>query len=422
VYESFATVWERVADAIPEAPAVVQGDRRVTYREVEDRAGRLAGALAARGVGHDTKVALFLHNCPEYMELLFALSKLRALPANVNFRYLGDELVQLVDNADAEVLVHHRSLRDRVDAARDRMPGVRHTIEIDDDGGDSEYEALLRAHEPAPRIERSGDDLLLWYTGGTTGLPKGVLWHQGTLLGYGLIAAYALQDETPPDPGSLDQLIADVRRWRERGTPLVSLLTTPLVHATAVHQANTAFAVGGTVVLLERGRTDGDAICTTIARERPSVLEVVGDVLMRRVARALDADPARAADLAPELIRWQSPNIHTRRTALEDVEFRGARIRRGDKVVLWQRSANRDERVFDEPNALRIDRPNARRHLGFGWGIHRCIGARLAEMEVRVVWEEILRRGMRFRIVEPPRISPNNFINGYDALIVEILA
>ena len=85
-------------------------------------------------------------------------------------------------------------------------------------------------------------------------------------------------------------------RWRERGTPLVSLLTTPLVHATAVHQANTAFAVGGTIVLLERGRTDGDTICATIARERPSVLEIVGDVLMRRVARALDdADAARRA-------------------------------------------------------------------------------------------------------------------------------
>src|SRR5436853_7731853 len=85
VYESFATVWERVADAIPDAPAVVQGERHITYREVEDRAARLASALGAHGVGPDTKVALFLHNCPEYMELLFALSTLRAVPANVNF-------------------------------------------------------------------------------------------------------------------------------------------------------------------------------------------------------------------------------------------------------------------------------------------------------------------------------------------------
>src|SRR5205823_6367903 len=119
---------------------------------------------------------------------------------------------------------------DRVNDERARIPQVRHTIEIDDGGADSEYEELLRTHAPAARIERSGDDVLLWYTGGTTGLPKGVLWHQGTLLGYGLIAAYALQDEAPI--GSIDQLVADVKRWRDRGTPLVSLLTTPLVHAT----------------------------------------------------------------------------------------------------------------------------------------------------------------------------------------------
>jgi 3-oxocholest-4-en-26-oate---CoA ligase len=291
VYESFATVWERVADAIPDAPAVVQGAVRVTYREVEDRAARLAAALAELGVGRDTKVALFLHNCPEYMECLFALSKLRAVPVNVNFRYLGDELVQLVDNADAEVLVYHASLRERVLDARDHMPGLRHLIEVDDDHGESAYEQRVRTHDRAPRVARSGDDLLLWYTGGTTGLPKGVLWHQGTLLGYGLIAAYALQGETPTD--SVDRLIDDVRRWRSRGTPLISLLTTPLVHATAVHQANTAFAVGGTIVLLERGHTDGDAICAAIARERPCVLEIVGDVLMRRLARALDAADER---------------------------------------------------------------------------------------------------------------------------------
>ena len=133
MYESFATVWERVADAIPDAPAVVQGDHRVTYGEVEDRAARLAAGLAELGVGPDTKVALFLHNCPEYMECLFALSKLRAVPANVNFRYLGDELAQLVENADADVLVYHRSLRERVAGARDRMPRLRHLVEIDDD-------------------------------------------------------------------------------------------------------------------------------------------------------------------------------------------------------------------------------------------------------------------------------------------------
>jgi 3-oxocholest-4-en-26-oate---CoA ligase len=260
VYESFATVWERIADAVPDAPAVIQGERRTTYREVDHRAARLAAALADLGVGPDSKVALFLYNCPEYMECLFALSKLRAVPANVNFRYLGDELAQLVDNADADVLVYHRSLRDRVLDARDRMPTLRHVVEVDDDHADSGYEELLRSHDPAPRIERSGDDLLLWYTGGTTGLPKGVLWHQGTLLGYGLIAAYALQDEAPTE--SVDQLTADARRWRDRGTPLVSLLTTPLVRSPSAAPSCCSSAATPTATRSARPFSANDRACS----------------------------------------------------------------------------------------------------------------------------------------------------------------
>ena len=377
MYESFATVWERVADAIPGAPAAVQGDHRVTYGEVEDRAARLAAGLAELGVVPDTKVALFLHNCPEYMECLFALSKLRAVPANVNFRYLGDELAQLVENADADVLVYHRSLRERVAGARDRMPRLRHVVELDDDHADSAYEELLRSHAPAPRIARSGDDLLLWYTGGTTGLPKGVLWHQGTLLGYGLIAASALQGEAPPD--SVDQLIADVKRWRDRGTPLVSLLTTPLVHATAVHQANTAFAVGGTIVLLERGHTDGDTICATIERERPNVLEIVGDVLMRRIAHALDAADARGEPYDLSSLR----RIHNS-GAMVSAPLKDALLSRGTMHVYDSLGSSeavgfgvalddgpgpeRDRALHARPQRPPARRRRPRRHPGLGRG------------------------------------------------------
>jgi fatty-acyl-CoA synthase len=171
------------------------------------------------------------------------------------------------------------------------MERVRHTVEVDDDHDDSEYEELLRAHDGAARVERSGDDVVLWYTGGTTGLPKGVVWRQGTLLTYGVASAAGLQGETAPE--SLDGLVEAVRRWRDRGTPQVSLLTTPLVHATAVHQANTTLSVGGTIVLLERGRSDGDAICAAIASARPTLLQIVGDVLVRRVAAALEHAEAR---------------------------------------------------------------------------------------------------------------------------------
>jgi fatty-acyl-CoA synthase len=297
VYESYASVWELVADATPDARAVVQGARAVTYGELEDRAARLAAAWSAAGVQRDTHVALYLHNCPEYLECLFACSKLRALPVNVNFRYGGGELAALVDNADAEVLVYHRSLAAHVAAARDAMPRVHTLVELDDGATETavadarDYDALVRTHEPMTRIARAGDDFLLWYTGGTTGMPKGVLWHQGTLLDFGLTTTYSLQDE--PAAASPAELVDDVTRWRAEGTTVDALLTTPLVHATAVHQANSALSSGATVVLLEHGPVHGDAVCATIAETRPRVLQVVGDVIVGRVAHALEAAEAR---------------------------------------------------------------------------------------------------------------------------------
>jgi 3-oxocholest-4-en-26-oate---CoA ligase len=295
VYESFATVWEAIADAIPDATAIVQGERRVQWRELQDHAARLAAGLAAEGIGQGSHIALFLFNCPEYMECTFACSKLRALSANVNFRYEAGELAALLENADAEVLLFHRSLSERVATVRDRLPKLRVLIEIDDGGtatpvpGAIAYDDVLAANEPLPRIERSGDDLLMWYTGGTTGLPKGVLWHQGTLLNYGAVYAAGVIDRAVPE--SVAEAAECAVDLYARGTRPVPLLTTPLVHATAVHQANTWFSVGGMVALLPRGPVDGAVVCATIARERVSLLSLVGDVILRRIVGALqDAD------------------------------------------------------------------------------------------------------------------------------------
>ncbi len=225
------------------------------------------------------------------------LEAARALPANVNYRYAAGELLALLDNADAEVLVYHRALADRVALVRERAPKIALFVEIDDGSattpmpGAVDYEQLLASHEPAARIPRSGDDFVLWYTGGTTGLPKGVLWHQGTLLQYGVSYAYALFGES--EPASLDEAVQRAVERAARGDTPIALLTTPLVHATAVHQSNTWLSLGGTVVVLPRGPVDGDEICRTIARERVSQLTVVGDVVLRRVVRALEAAEAR---------------------------------------------------------------------------------------------------------------------------------
>ena len=134
----------------------------------------------------------------------------------------------------------------------------------------------------------------------------------------------------------------------------------------------------------------------------------------------LRADPALLASAVPEIIRWQSPVAHMRRTATADVEIGGKAIRKGDKVVMWYVSGNRDETAIEDANAFIIDRPRPRHHVSFGFGVHRCVGNRLAEMQLRVVWEEMLKRFDRIAVVGEPRRLKSNFVKGYESLPVRI--
>ncbi|MFP6793360.1 MAG: cytochrome P450, partial [Pseudomonadales bacterium] len=123
-------------------------------------------------------------------------------------------------------------------------------------------------------------------------------------------------------------------------------------------------------------------------------------------------NPALIPNMVSEMVRWQTPVIHMRRTALEDYKLGGQQIKKGDKVVMWYLSGNRDETVFEEPDKLIIDRPNARAHVAFGFGVHRCMGNRLAELQLRVLWEEITQRFHSVEIVGDVTRLPNNFIRG----------
>ncbi|MBV1879470.1 MAG: cytochrome P450 [Pseudomonadales bacterium] len=134
----------------------------------------------------------------------------------------------------------------------------------------------------------------------------------------------------------------------------------------------------------------------------------------------LMADPSLVTNMVPEIIRWQTPLPHMRRTALEDIEIGGKQIRKGDKVVMWYISGNRDESHFENADKLIIDRKNARSHLSFGYGIHRCMGNRLAEMQLRVLWEEIIPR-FKVEVVAPPTRVRSNLIRGYSDLPVRII-
>ncbi|MBP6012722.1 MAG: cytochrome P450 [Alphaproteobacteria bacterium] len=138
--------------------------------------------------------------------------------------------------------------------------------------------------------------------------------------------------------------------------------------------------------------------------------------------RKLMADPSLISKMVPEIIRWQTPLAHMRRTALADADIGGKKIKAGDKVVMWYLSGNRDEEVIDRPEDFIIDRATPRHHLSFGFGIHRCVGNRLAEMQLRIIWEEIVKRYRKVEVVGEPVRTLSNFIHGFTRLPVKLHA
>ena len=134
----------------------------------------------------------------------------------------------------------------------------------------------------------------------------------------------------------------------------------------------------------------------------------------------LEADPSLIPNAVAELLRWQTPLAHMRRTVMEDTELDGVAMKKGDKVVLWYLSANRDETIFDDPDSIRVDRDNARRHLSFGYGIHRCVGARVAELQLHVLLEEMAKRRLRVNVLEEPERVPACFVHGYRKMMVKL--
>jgi cytochrome P450 len=138
--------------------------------------------------------------------------------------------------------------------------------------------------------------------------------------------------------------------------------------------------------------------------------------------KKLRDDPALIPSMVSETIRWQTPLAHMRRTAKQDVEFGGKQIKKGDKVIMWYVSGNRDDEVIENPNAYIIDRPRARQHLSFGFGIHRCVGNRLAELQLKIIWEEILARFPVIELAGEPTRTASSFVKGYEHLPVRIPA
>ena len=293
-----ATLWEHLADEIPDAPALVQGADRRTWAEFEHRAARFAAALGAAGLGPGDKVGQFLYNSPAYLETWFGILKARCVPVNVNYRYVDDELAYLLDNADARALVFHASLADRVGRVVERLGGLDLLVEVDDSAalgtvpGAISEEEMLSTHQPAPRIERSPDDITMTYTGGTTGMPKGVMGPVGPGLEGFLRSVPPVLGLAPLQ--SLDEIPPLARALVDEGGQFASLPACPLMHATGLGIGGLpTLAFGGRVVLLEERGLDVDELWSTVEREAVNGITVVGDAFARPMLAALDAAPDR---------------------------------------------------------------------------------------------------------------------------------
>ncbi|MGI9029288.1 MAG: acyl-CoA synthetase [Ilumatobacteraceae bacterium] len=289
---NFADVFEAVADRQPDALAQRHAGRSTTWAEFDRRADGIAAALLAAGVGEQDKVAQYLYNSPAYLESTFAAFKAGLCTVNTNYRYTDHELLYLWDNADVVAVVFHGTFADRVDALRDRLRRVRTWLFVADGSGPCptwaiDYETATQV-QPAERMSgpwgRSGDHLLLLYTGGTTGAPKGVMWRQDDLFG----ALDAANKKRLPPEQDLDAAAERVAKPGPRNLPAA-----PLMHGTGLFNALSNLMIGGSVVTMEGRRFDPVELLDTVERERINSMSIVGDAFAKPILRALDAQPDR---------------------------------------------------------------------------------------------------------------------------------
>jgi acyl-CoA synthetase (AMP-forming)/AMP-acid ligase II len=288
---NFADVWERVADQIPHELAQRQGDREYTWAEFDRRADGIAATLIAAGVVEQDKVAQYLYNCPEYLESSYGAFKAGLAIVNTNYRYTDDELVYLWTNADAVAVIFHGAFVEHCEAVRDRVPGIHLWIWVDDGSGPCpewavpyEEAAAAAAGRVVAPWGRSGDHLLLLYTGGTTGMPKGVMWRQDDLFG----ALDAGNRRRMPPEQDLDALGGRVVTAGPRNLPAA-----PLMHGTGFFNAVSNLMLGGSVTTMVGRHFDVVELLDTVEQFSINSMSIVGDAFAKPILRALDADPGR---------------------------------------------------------------------------------------------------------------------------------
>jgi len=286
---NLADCFDAISGACADQEALIQGPRRLAWRELERRARNVGAWMASRGASHQGKVAIYTYNHPAYMEGVYAALKAALVPVNVNYRYREEELRYLLDNADAEIAIVHEDFLPLMATVAPQLPQLRGVLVVSDDPtapvpaelrGAESYEAVANADRPVPPVSRSPDDLLFLYTGGTTGMPKGVMWRQADL--YQRLAGGGLL----PPPQSFDELRAQVLN---PPLPVRALIGPPLMHGTGWFTAVIAWLAGGAVILLDNPkRFDAAELFAVVEREKPTAVTIVGDSFAKPMLRELE--------------------------------------------------------------------------------------------------------------------------------------
>ncbi|CAI8403264.1 MAG: 3-oxocholest-4-en-26-oate--CoA ligase [Acidimicrobiaceae bacterium] len=285
---NIATAWEAISDQIGDLTAIYSSENSESWEEFEKRSASLAKTFSEKGLKRDSKVAFYCYNGSEYLEGQFAAFKIRAIPANVNYRYLDDELAYILNNADAEALLFDSSLTERVDSVRSRCPKLKVFLRIGEGPSEdwiTDYEDAVN-NDPLPRIDRSGDDLWFLYTGGTTGSPKAVMWSHAGLMG-GMTETFRSLGEKVPE--NFEEAAEIAKRVTGEGKEIRQLCAAPLMHGTSSLTALGTHMHGGLVATLSSRTFDPKELWEMVEKCKVTMLTIVGDAFARPMIDELEA-------------------------------------------------------------------------------------------------------------------------------------
>ncbi len=293
-----ADIFEGVVDRVPDREAIVHGSTRLTYKELDARSNKAANALKKLGIKKGSHVGIYAFNCVEWLEIMLGAYKLCAIPININYRYVEEELKYLIENADMEAIFYHKQFSKKLQNIKGQLPLLKSFICINDHSDDEnaieesfDFENLIiNEDESRLKVQRSGDDQYILYTGGTTGMPKGVVWRMEDVLmtlGGGIDAVTGEKYKTPEE--FADKCFQD---------QTIALALAPFMHGGAQWQSFNAFFSGWKLIINDQISFDADYIWEVVAKEKVMNLTIMGDAMGRPLCDALPKAIEKGLDLS----------------------------------------------------------------------------------------------------------------------------